>query len=930
MIKNPLISTIIPVYNVEKYLRETIASVLQQNIGFRENIELILVNDGSTDNSGKICEEFAKKFPENVIYKKQKNAGVSVARNRGMKFMHGKYVHFLDSDDKISQNFYSESLKIFAKNREIDIVANKIIFFDAAHGEHYLNKKFKQAGVIDIQNNPEKTLLHLPTTLIKSSAAKKNNFDSRLKITEDAKFLNEVLFLSKKYGVTENATYYYRRRNGEESAIQGVLKNRSYYIETPHFAYEEMAKLWSDQKGKIYPYMANLLINDIGWRIKSNKTQHVLNKQEEKKYKKTIYNLVKKIDDENIIKSINLGFLQKNFLLKNKYSENFAKKVKYRDGKYFIGDAEIVDLKSEKEKFLILIDFIHEKKNGEILLEGFCSNDRILTNDKIIFRSKKGDFPVKFVERAARRKNGFLGDPFIKDEAFEVKIKFAENDEIQAIYQTANGDEFSLKIFPKIFTKISMARAYRITKDGTQIFRAKNQKIYIKKNNFVRNFTYEIIFWLSIAKSLRLRDTLRMSRKAISNFPRIRQISKKTLIFDLIKPFVFFLRNIFLNLQNIILRILFHMIPRSKKQIWILSDRVNMAGDNGEALFKFLNKQQNPNLKIYYTISRKSTDYKRMKKIGKVLSYGTFRYKFIFLRASKVISAHADDWVYNPFGNRRMQMENLVNYKLIFLQHGITKDDLSPWLNRFNKNISLIVTAARNEHDSFLKSDYYYKKNNVLLSGFPRYDLLENSPKNILMLAPTWRNKLTQRTNKSGVFGYSESFKNTDYFKFYNDLINDLRILSAMRKVGMKGKFYLHPAMREQKIDFTQNSVFEIAKLPYNYTKAFEESDILITDFSSVAFDFAYLKKPIIYTQFDKDDFFDMQVYDPGYFSYEKDGFGEVVYDYESAVRGIVNLIENGAKMSDKYLARVRKFYKFHDQKNCERVYKAILKLDKD
>ncbi len=101
-------SVIIPVYNVEEFLTETIESVINQTIGFKENVQLILVNDGSPDNSEIICLEYREKYPNNVVYIKQENSGVSAARNKGMEYVEGEFVNFLDSDDKWSKDAFKE------------------------------------------------------------------------------------------------------------------------------------------------------------------------------------------------------------------------------------------------------------------------------------------------------------------------------------------------------------------------------------------------------------------------------------------------------------------------------------------------------------------------------------------------------------------------------------------------------------------------------------------------------------------------------------------------------------------------------------------------------------------------------------------------------------------------------------------------------
>ena len=88
-------SVIIPVYNVENYLEETIQSVIHQTIGFKKNIQIILVNDGSPDDSGKICEKYQREYPDNIVYVEQKNAGVSAARNNGLKYAEGEIINIL-------------------------------------------------------------------------------------------------------------------------------------------------------------------------------------------------------------------------------------------------------------------------------------------------------------------------------------------------------------------------------------------------------------------------------------------------------------------------------------------------------------------------------------------------------------------------------------------------------------------------------------------------------------------------------------------------------------------------------------------------------------------------------------------------------------------------------------------------------------------
>ena len=109
MKNKPLVSVIVPVYNTEKYLVECLDSIIGQTY---ENLEIILIDDGSTDGSGKICDEYAKK-DSRITVVHQKNSGQSSARNKGIEIVHGEYVAMVDSDDKIMPNFIKKLLSAY-------------------------------------------------------------------------------------------------------------------------------------------------------------------------------------------------------------------------------------------------------------------------------------------------------------------------------------------------------------------------------------------------------------------------------------------------------------------------------------------------------------------------------------------------------------------------------------------------------------------------------------------------------------------------------------------------------------------------------------------------------------------------------------------------------------------------------------------------
>ena len=109
----PLISVVVPVYNVEQYLKKCLDSIIKQKYN---NLEIIIVNDGSTDNSQKICQEYVKK-DKRIKLITQKNQGLSAARNTGIDNAHGKYISFVDSDDYLDLEFINELYNTIIENK---------------------------------------------------------------------------------------------------------------------------------------------------------------------------------------------------------------------------------------------------------------------------------------------------------------------------------------------------------------------------------------------------------------------------------------------------------------------------------------------------------------------------------------------------------------------------------------------------------------------------------------------------------------------------------------------------------------------------------------------------------------------------------------------------------------------------------------------
>lgn len=219
-----LISIIIPVYNVEKYLKKCINSIIRQSYN---NIEIILIDDGSTDNSGKICDEYALKDNRiNVIHKE--NGGLSSARNVGIEKAHGKYITFIDSDDWIDEEMILTLLKIIKNEKSQIAVCNYFLAYNENIQIQKENIKTVNLSNIEALKKLYNEKLCTVMTIACCKLFKRELFENirfpEEKLHEDEFTTYKLLYKAEKISYSNKKLYYYRQREG--SIINSVFNKK--------------------------------------------------------------------------------------------------------------------------------------------------------------------------------------------------------------------------------------------------------------------------------------------------------------------------------------------------------------------------------------------------------------------------------------------------------------------------------------------------------------------------------------------------------------------------------------------------------------------------------------------------------------------------------------------------------------------------------
>lgn len=769
-------SIVCPIYNVEKYLDDFFKSIIKQRLDFKNNIFIICVDDGSTDDSAKIIKKYQKKYPKNITYLYKANGGLSSARNYGLKFVKTHWLCFTDPDDFLNRDYFYEVDRNIRKynNENISMLATNYIFYFEKYkiykDNHPLNFKFKKDSVLVNKNLDDFIQPNCASVVFNKEKIKNIIFREELKpVLEDVRFVAEFLVqnINSKSIFLKNAKYFYRKRAQQNSIMDTFWKDKGYFLISP-----KIGTLYLLQNYKIYSFVQKVCIYHMFWQIKAlifnPEKLAILNNEEKELFKELLFENFKFIDSCNI----------KNF---NLHAFDFF----YKKGilNYFKNE----DL-SENIAFIESID----DKNDEILIK-YYFND------------------------------------------VNHKTKILLDNEVTIV-------------------KHSKIRQYDLL-----------DKIFL----------YEKRIWLKLKNNIKMLDIFMDSQKL-------------KLVFN----------NNFINDLNEVLKVL----NKQKKQriknsnLWLFADMSWRADDNAEHLYRYV-MRNHPKQKIAFILSKKSIDYLRLKKEGfKLVDPKSFYFKYLIYKADKIISSHVDRYIFNALGG-----DTLKTKDFIFLQHGVIKDDLSRWLNQ--RKIDIFITSTKAEYDSIAGDFNHYKfsTKEVVLTGLARWDaLVKNNILNTkqILIMPTWREYLSGKVQKYGARARNPEFVKSLYFQKWQEFLCSKELEKLAVQCGYSIVFIPHPQVRMYLEDFNLPS-YIITSYKESMQELFCKSSLMITDYSSVAFEMAVLKKPVLYYQFDKDEFFAKHSYTQGYFDYERDGFGEVCFNYNQLLYYLKDILSYNDKRSN-------------------------------
>lgn len=341
--------------------------------------------------------------------------------------------------------------------------------------------------------------------------------------------------------------------------------------------------------------------------------------------------------------------------------------------------------------------------------------------------------------------------------------------------------------------------------------------------------------------------------------------------------------------------------------------------DNVFDLLSFLLEKEE---KAFCIINKDSPDISKVKSISNPLFRFSFKANLMVLRSEVIIY---DTSYMDLIRCKRKNLNHIKTINIFHGIHGLKKISKENADNRV-KNDDYIITTS--EHEGEIKKNWGFSEERILLTGLPRYDSLlrknrEINKENIIFYMPTWRPWfITSMLDPSDMD--IKIFKDSIYFKSIMQVATSKELNNILIENSYTLEIYVHKLMYKYLRKIKPNDDLSNIKFldeNINIQNQLVKSKILVTDYSSVFFDFLYLKKPVIFYQFDKREYYERTF---GSYIADDEIDSLLVMDYNGLVRVIEDRLKSDYHIGRQAESLVKKYIKYNDMNNCNRVYQEI------
>lgn len=838
------------------------------------------------------------KLTRTDFYKKKKSEAFSAV----LETLTDDYVLFANSGDVFSRDFFTAAIKIFSSDSlSADIIQFNTLQIEYEEASCELKRVRKSTGPecindIDLNEDPSSVPTDTIGVVFRTSSLKEVGIDTGLRLDYLKASMYAILNSANRFTRVDNITIKSAYPLISNSVnFLGMHDEKWYFHSLEKFLLPILEKYQENGKTKLFIQYAAL--NELRWRFvynRNNDNKHVVDNKLER-FESLCQQILSHIDNSVIFNLTNSsGYSMIRGLC---YAMIYIKYNKSVNSSYIYDKKNILrcfeDIVMMRASLLRTIIELLEFENGFLTIEASVDDFMDMTKCKLLCTLDNTEIDIVQTYRFAHTK--YFGVSTNKRYTFKVMLPESsiKENSVLKFYLDFEGFKVELPYTTRRYTsKISSNIKHSYWKFGEN-----DMAVFLNNNNC------DLVF------------------SKIKGFRRFRR--ELALLFGMLggtqRSYRMFLIRVFYWITRPYFR---------KKKIWITYDKLYKGGDCGEYFYKYMMKM-NDGITPAYVINKDAEDTKRLHSEGfRPLYYGSLKNILYYLNADAVFATHGGVHTFNGISNSRIKyVSDLINADVTCIQHGLSVQQLAQELNRLYNNTKRYYCASKYEIQNLEHPIYGYEDKSILrLTGIPRYDGLISNDKKQILITPTWRAYISMPPVMGHSRPYYPEFKKTDYYKIYYNLLTDEKLIATARRTGYKLIYLLHPIISSQIIDYPDiDGVEIIPATSVNYEKILTESSLMLTDYSGVQFDFAYMRKPVVYYHPPKLP----PHYKEGGFFYETMGFGEICTEHSQMVDCLCEYMDNDCEVKPMYKDRANDFFAYSDQDSCKRIYDDFIQYKK-
>ncbi|MEO8888877.1 MAG: glycosyltransferase, partial [Jatrophihabitantaceae bacterium] len=794
-----------------------------------EHVEIIAVDDGSSDDSLALLQEWAKRRPGLVRVLTQENGGQASARNLGLEHVRGEWVTFPDPDDVLEPDYFSIVDGFLRDNPSAVMAATARIMWQESTGQvidnHPLRPMFDgRDRLVDLNRAPEFFHSSAPAAFLRTDVVAREGlrFDPLIRPHfEDGHFCARYLLAAgaPNVGFLGTAHYIYRRRADGSSTLQGGLGRPERFVVVPRRGYLDLLTRGVAPGAYAAPWVQNLVLYELSYYFSSDQQlpgATAARGEVADEFVELLREIAARLDPA-VVAEFDVRRLDpawRDILLHAFGDTRWVSPYAVRD-------------RSDPRRQLVRLSY---------RFTGVAPQERILVRGERV-QVRDGKIWT----------HTYFGHPLMSERVAWVRA----DDAVQVIL---DGEPVPL----------------RPAWSGPT--------------------------WSGPSPSVPRPVPLRRATRVVRRLART------------------------------------WVVRRRFGDAWTLLDQVHAAGDNAEQLFRHL-REHRPDVNAWFVLERGTPDWDRLRRDGygrRLIPHGGVLWRLLMLNCTRLISSHADASVHRPPAILRMKPE--PQWAFTFLQHGVLDDDRSSWLNP--KRFDLFVTSTPQERASIVDdyTPYAYTGGQVPMAGLPRFDRLRElgaavppGQRRYLLVCPTWPWWLAPPSAPGSP--RPGEFSDSDYVRQWTAFLGDERLARLAADHGLRIGLLPHPDVAPALAQLELPAHVEMLSFAgRDVQQRLAEAALLVTDYSALAFDAAYLDRPVVYLQFDAEPTAaGAHVGRRGYFDYRDDGFGPVTDTVDRAVEDVATILSSaGGQPAAQYQQRIAATFIERDGRCCERTIAAI------